>query len=536
MFTTLMNKMAWPHWATERYKKLVAGTKLLDGSFYDHLPNDFYTEEDSAGNYIPLVNRRPSAQSMMAFEVVTQLSRKLFAGRHVPRVTHDNAAFLQWAMKIIATSGLYEKFQQAMTWGSVGAVAMTFTLIEGELRLNVWRPYQCQPRFDPLGDLAQLRVQYTTNGTVLLRSNFQYDINGEPLDPHRSYWYIKDWTPTHEVTYHPIPDEEYEPTGEKDFLLAPHPERVFEHGLGMVPGLWVRNLPGGEGMDGLSTFLIAANNIIEIDYTMSQLGRGIRYSAAPQLVVIGEMDESDGMNYRRGPVGVLKLKSTYSDDSMKLGGSDAKLLEMVGNGTQVGLNYVDTLRKATLNAISASARTAQTHTGALSGRSMELMDDSFYDLVNALRSSYGDAGFVPLLSKIVMAYKVTGALPPELSGMTDEDLTSFGIRWPKVFTSTPQDEMSMVESLTMATQNGLLDPEIAKEYLFSQMDLEDYRVETPPQTGSDAAPTAPKAGQTPDDNSEQYQEGINPDTRRPGPQGHTLPRRDVNQGAKKVTI
>ena len=70
MFTTLMNKMGWPYWATPRYKKLVALTKMVDGTFYDHLPHDFYTEEDHAGNYIPLVERRPSAQSMMAFEVV----------------------------------------------------------------------------------------------------------------------------------------------------------------------------------------------------------------------------------------------------------------------------------------------------------------------------------------------------------------------------------------------------------------------------------------------------------------------------------
>ncbi len=536
MFTTLMNKMGWPYWATPRYKKLVALTKMVDGTFYDHLPHDFYTEEDHAGNYIPLVERRPSAQSMMAFEVVSGLSRKLFAGRHVPRVTHDNPAFLQWAMKIIATSALYEKFQQAMLWGSVGSVAMTFTLIDGELRVNVWRPYQCVPTFDRMGDLSALRVQYVTKGSVLVRSGFTHDCKGDVLDPTLNYWFIKEWTADEEHTFYPLPEAEYSPTGEDEYMLVVVPEKVFAHGLGMVPAIWIRNLPGGEGIDGISTFGIAANNIIEIDYTMSQLGRGIRYSAAPQLVIIGDMDESDGMNYRRGPVGVLKLKSSYGDETQKLGGSDAKLLEMVGNGTQVGLNYVDTLRKATLNAISASARTAQTHTGALSGRSMELMDDSFYDLVNAMRSTYGDGGFVPFLSKIVAAYARTGSLPPEIAGMQEEELTSFGIRWPKVFTSTPQDEMSMVESLTMATQNGLLDIEVAKEYLFAQMDLEDYRVESPPQTGSDAVPTAPKEGTVPDDNSEQYNEGINPDERRPGPQGHTLPRRDVNQGARKITI
>jgi len=533
MFHSLTQKMQWPHWASERYKRLVALTKLVEGTFYDHLQSDFYTEETHNGNYIPLVERRPAVQTMLAYEIVSHVARKLFAGRHAPKITHNDEAYLTWLNQVLAQSGLYEKFTQAMMWGAVGSVAITFRLVDGALRLDVWRPYQCMPTFDGMGALSRLRVQYTTSGAALRRLGFTKDPEGLPLDNDKGYWYIKDWTDTQEVTYYPIADGEYNPVDGPEEYLLEMPEKTFTHNFEFLPGVWVVNLPGGEGNDGMPTVnSAAAANIIDLDYTISQMGRGIRYSAAPQLVITGELSGADEQNMRRGPTSVLRLKSSWADDNLKLGASDAKLLEMVGNGTQVGLNYVDLVKKTTMNALAASVRSIETHTGTVSGRAMELIDDAFYDIINAFRASYGDGALVPLLSKIVLAYEMTGALPPEVT-VRGEGLTAFGLRWPRVFSTTPADELQMVESLTMAVQNGLIDAEVAKSYINTQLDLEDYKVKTPPQTGTDAASNAPVPGEVNVDD-EKYQEGINPDKRRPGPQGHTLPRRRV--GGKQVTL
>lgn len=526
MFKSITEAIEYPSWAGARFKRLDVLDRVLDGTLYDHLQFDFYTEEGHNGDYIPIQQRRPSVNSGFASQIVGVLARKLFSGRHAPRVTHDNEEYAELIRHVIAQGAVYEKMLTAAIYGSVGSVAMTFALIEGVLKIDVWRAKYCRPVFSPTGGLRALRVCYTTGGAALLAEGFETDRDGERITDSDSYWYAREYSTTSETTFVPVSSDDWNPEEHSWGALVPAVEVV--HGFGFVPGVWITNAPGGIGYDGNSTFGMVLNNIVEMDYTLSQLGRGIRYSAAPQLVVIGDMDNGD--DFQRGPSMVLKLRASRGDGDEKTGASDAKLLEMVGNGTQVGINYIEELRKVTLEAISASIKKHEIK-GALSGRAMEVSDDAFYDLAHMLRNSYGDSGLVPLVSKIMMAYKVVGMLPPEIG---EDEVTAFGLRWPRLYPSTPSDELQMVESLVMAVQNGLIDNDTAMSYLWAQMDLEDYRVATPPQSEVNAGNTdAPVTGE-PGAEDDKYNEGINTDPRRPGPQGHMLPKRRV--GGKQVTI
>jgi hypothetical protein len=60
-------------------------------------------------------------------------------------------------------------------------------------------------------------------------------------------------------------------------------DRSMSHRLGFVPMVWIRNLPGGRGVDGACTFRAAIETGIEIDYQLSQAGRGLKYSSDPTL-------------------------------------------------------------------------------------------------------------------------------------------------------------------------------------------------------------------------------------------------------------
>ena len=64
--------------------------------------------------------------------------------------------------------------------------------------------------------------------------------------------------------------------------------RSVQHGLGFVPMVWIRNLPGqsstGDAVDGACTFRAAIETQIEIEYQLSQAGRGLKYSSDPTLV------------------------------------------------------------------------------------------------------------------------------------------------------------------------------------------------------------------------------------------------------------
>ena len=65
--------------------------------------------------------------------------------------------------------------------------------------------------------------------------------------------------------------------------------RSVSHKLGAVPIVWIKNLPGlpttGDSADGACTFAAAMHTQVEIDYQLSQAGRGLKYSSDPTLLL-----------------------------------------------------------------------------------------------------------------------------------------------------------------------------------------------------------------------------------------------------------
>ena len=56
--------------------------------------------------------------------------------------------------------------------------------------------------------------------------------------------------------------------------------------LGFVPMVWIRNLPSGtDDVDGECTFEAAISTIMEMDYQLSQAGRGLKYASDPTLLI-----------------------------------------------------------------------------------------------------------------------------------------------------------------------------------------------------------------------------------------------------------
>ncbi len=537
MWKRLVSSITYPQWATDqgRFVRLDALDRFLDGTLYDHLEFSFYDEVDAGGNYVPIDRRVPSAQLNLPNMVSKLLARKLFAGRHAPRVTHVRSEVADWLRDVIAQGSLYERMLQACVWGSVGSVAVTFRIVENGLHVDIWRAKFCYPTFAPAGGLASLRVQYTVSGRVLLHQGFTVDRKGHDLSPHEQYWFVRDWTADAEITYIPIVVEDYDPyngPANKDSTLEEDTARTIKHSLGMVPGVWMVNLSGGEAPDGVCTWEAAVSLAIDADYTLSQLGRGVRYNAAPQLVVIGDLKGDEDDRIQRGPVTVLQFPSAARmEDGSSRGGGDAKLLEMVGNGTQTGMKYIEYTRRLALEAVAVSRKNPEESRGTLSGRAMELMDDSFFDLVHELRSAYGEEGFGALLRKIAVALVRKGLAPP---GIEELDARAFGLRWPRLYGATPQDEMSLIEGMAMATQSNLVDPETAKSYLWAHLDMEDYKTDTPiTDGGADAQGDAPTTGTT-TPAGDVYNEGTNTDLRRPGPQNTTLPARQVGKPQTRI--
>lgn len=452
MFKKIGNMIVLPEWANRdpRYRTLDLYDRLLDGTFYDHLKYAFYEETDPnmpGGKIIPIAERRPSAQFRLPRMVARWSSRKLWAGRHRPKLrlggadgAGPNTDGLVPLARLLRPAGLIKVLADATLNGSTGSVAVTFRT-EGDddnmrVAFQLWRAKYCTPSFDQMGALAQLRVHYTVPAETLTAWG------AKGLEPGGTYWFIRDYLTTKEITYNPVKKDDWNPLdgfvgSEKGSPkeLTEWPEMTVEHGFGFVPGHWFVNLSGGMAPDGCCTFYDAIPNSIELDYTLSQTGRGVRYNSAPQLVVVGEVLNAG--DFVRSAATQLNLRAGYkTEDGQAVDGGSADLLEMSGTGTTAALALIDHLRNFALEQISASRKDPDKMKAPLSGRAMEYLDQDSDDLIMDLRDQYGDEGALPLLKKVALATKT----------LSDAAAGTLALQWPRLAQPTPDELFALAQA------------------------------------------------------------------------------------------
>ena len=122
-----------------------------------------------------------------------------------------------------------------------------------------------------------------------------------------------------------------------------------------MPIVWIRNLPGGEGVDGACTFRAAIETNIEIDYQLSQAGRGLKYSSDPTLLIKEPATSDSEIVKGAGNALVVSEKG------------DAKLLEIGGTACEAVISYVRTLREFALESVHGNRANADRLTAAQSG-------------------------------------------------------------------------------------------------------------------------------------------------------------------------
>ena len=217
-------------------------------------------------------------------------------------------------------------------------------MLRGRVFVDVLDTPYLQPEWarDEPDTLARVTERYKVVGADLLAQGFAVD------DPGAAYWFQRIWDDEYERWFEPWPVGSAGPTAEDA-------GRTIRHGLGFVPIVWVRNLPGGRGVDGACTFRSAIDSSIEIDYQLSQAGRGLKYSSDPTLL-IREPAGLDGSAVR-GAANALVVSEK----------GDAKLLEIGGTASQAVIEYVRTLREFALESLHGNRAEASRLTAPASG-------------------------------------------------------------------------------------------------------------------------------------------------------------------------
>jgi hypothetical protein len=453
MFDTLCDLVARDNDYPPRVRKLMILDRVLDGTLYDALPFHFHQERTEAGEYIPLRQRRPSVRYPLCRIVVEDSVSLLFSEGHFPTIDSTDPILRTTFANIAKETRLNLTMTQAAMSGATGSVALLLRVLKGRIFIDVLDTMYLTPIWDPMAPdtLARIDERYKVSGANLLRNGYTID------DPDEQYWFARSWDSESETWFEPTP------VG-KQVLPIMDTARSVSHKLGAVPIVWIKNLPGspttGDSNDGACSFAAAMHTQVEIDYQLSQVGRGLKYSSDPTLL-LKDPSLPDG-ELIRGAGNALIVSEK----------GDARLLEIGGTASAAVIEYVRTLRELALESIHGNRASPERITAAQSGRALELLNQGLIWLADNLRTSYGETGLLQLARLIVRAsQRYTLVVLGEPIEPMDPGAT-LSLKWPRWYPSTADDRQKDVQSLTALVTAGCISRETALKAIAACYDIE----------------------------------------------------------------
>jgi hypothetical protein len=442
-----------PHRAT----KIVNLAKVLNGQHYDHIANDF-SQETGGGDdaYIKISERRPAIKSFLCSTVVHDSVSLLFSEGHFPTVNSTDKNTSKSLNAIIKQCKLNEIMIDGATRGSVGSIAIQFKVLRGKPFFEVHNTAFLTPFFDPEDPDTLLRVveRYTVDSETLIAQGYN-------VSPDRSrYFFQREWNSEEEIWYLPFATDET-PVIRRDEV------NTIKHGLGFCPLVWIKNLPGGDGVDGACTFEAAIDTSIVIDYLLSMGNRALTFTADPKLVIINPSGEEK-------PITGGSSNAIVIQDS----GARAEFLEISGTASEAVREYVRYLRSVALEAVHGNKTDPDKLSAAQSGRAMEMMNQSLIWLADRLRTSYGEVGLISLLKMACLASKrIKGGIKLGSEFITDLDENDISLLWPRWYASTAEDRQADATTYSALTKSALISKKTALKVLASEYDIEDIEAE-----------------------------------------------------------
>ena len=436
-----------------RTRRLDILRRVLDGTIYDVLPYQFHEERGAGGEYIPLRTRRPSVRYTLPRVVVDDSLSLVFSDGHFPTLECADRQVRTILGDVARESRLNQVMLEAGLRGSVGSVAILLRVLRGRVFFQVVESIYLTPVWDAeVPDaLASVTERYKVRGDALAAQG--YDV----ANPAADYWFMRRWDGELETWFTPWPVAS---PGEPVVDAA----RTVRHGLGFVPLVWIRNLPGGDAVDGGCTFRAAIETSVEIDYQLSHAGRGLKYSSDPMLL-IREPVMADGEIVRGGGNALV-----VSDKG------DAKLLEISGTASAAVIEYVRALRELALESVHGNRASADRLTTAQSGRALEMMNQGLVWLADKLRVSYGDA----LLSLANMVIKASNVYSLRCYGeriAPIDPAARISLRWPRWYPPTAEDRAADASTLQTLCNAALISRDTAVKSIADVYDIEDVSAE-----------------------------------------------------------
>jgi hypothetical protein len=455
MFETICDLIPRDNDYAPRTRTLDILRRVLEGKLYDVLPYQFHEERGAGGDYIPLRHRRPSVRYALCRVVVEDSVALLFSEGHFPTIDCDDADVRGLLADIVRESRLNQLMTEAAIRGSIGSVALLLRVLRGRVFVNVLDTTYLTPTWcaDEPDTLESATERYKVAGAVLVAAGYD-DLPDQDCD----YWFARSWDCNNETWFVPSPVDEPSKTVIDEL-------RSVRHNLGFVPLVWVRNLPGlsatGSSDDGACTFRAAIETQIEIDYQLSQAGRGLKYSSDPTLLI--KEPASTDREIIKGAGNALVVSEK----------GDAKLLEIGGTASAAVMEYVRTLREFALESVHGNRANADRLSAAQSGRALELLNQGLIWLADNLRVSYGEGALLQLARMILRAAQTYPLVIMGQPAPAMNPATRLSLKWPRWYAPTADDRQKDAQTLSTLAAAGQISRETAVKSIADTYDIAD---------------------------------------------------------------
>ncbi|MDB4928515.1 MAG: hypothetical protein JWM10_999, partial [Myxococcaceae bacterium] len=439
-------------------------------------------DKQRPGAKVPLRNQRPSVQYDLPRPIVDRPTALLFGEGRFPDVLFESAepppaagddaareareaevaAVNAWLAAIVDEGALEPV---ALTWARqgvrLGAGALTWSVCEGEFEFEAHSALTTKPTFHPRkrDRLVRLEKRYKFTRAV---EEIQA---GALVSVERPFWHREEWDETaHTVYVDALVGDGKEPA----WKVA---DRV-EHRLGICPAVWCKSVDDGEhGPVGKSLLDGIGDMVEDIDRTLTQKSRAVRYNQEPERVLFGLKDED------KNKVEVAGGGATRALPSRKDGG-DALLLELKGEGQKVAEEHIVAQRGRTLEVTRVVLPDAERLLAAASsGAALRVLFGPMLELVGELRQSFGRA-LRRMFAQILDAarsgrLKALGRLatPPPARVPAGK----VALLWGDYFEPTPQDLKTLADTARTLVEAGLFDRDTLVRYLASYFGVRDVR-------------------------------------------------------------
>jgi hypothetical protein len=463
----------YPNKTSERFKRLDAYDRLRQGTFYDVLPTPFDMEYDN-GQYIPIRQRRPSIVWGGAQMLASQIAGLLFGDEQMPVIRtylgekpaeQDRVAekTIQHLSETLNLDSVMDNVTDSASSGSCAVIVRATS--EREPYIEVIPGKECLPKFDPTNPkrMVEFEQLYPTTGNALVESG--YDIPEENL--HDDFWFRLTIDSREEVRYRPMLSSRYERLGQRDedhgvIAWVRDEENSRDHGWGQIPVLWIKAPSRGVNkIDGDCLYGAIVDILVSIDYDLSQIERGFRYTADPMLAI------------RRGELAQGSIQVTYDDNKTQHDsagqivkspanildvdpGGEAKLLEISGQGLDKFREFAKTMREWGLEIAGGMKADADSTKGTDSGRALEILYQNMILLLKRWRVSLGNMGYIPLLRLLLEGINDDVIVVDGVEKINPQ--TTMRLVWQAWMTPTGQDLLSTANAWQVLAGGSAKEP------------------------------------------------------------------------------